>query len=114
MRSALAKNLAMILRHRDMSEKKLEIMTGGEIAQKTINNLKNNRQSATLDTVEVLARALKIDPLLLLQEGLTEDMVSTPSVSRLYKHYTEASADGRQMIHRVAEREAEYASKKAS
>lgn len=114
LRRVLADNLAFLMEARGLSEQGLSDLTGGEVAQKTINNLKNQRQAATLDTIELLAHALKIDHTLLLQEGLEADVVGTPSVSKLFSNYIRASGEGRQTIQRVAETEALYAPKKAS
>lgn len=114
LRKVLAENLAFLLKARGLSERGLADLTGGQVAQKTINNLKNEKQAATLDTLELLAAALKVDHTLLLQEGLEADMVGTPSISRLFSNYMRASGEGRQTIQRVAETEALYAPKKAS
>lgn len=114
LRRVLADNLIFLMDARDLSEQALSDLTGGEVAQKTINNLKNQKQAATLDTIELLANALKIDHNLLLQEGLEADIVGTPSVSKLFSNYMRASGEGRQTIQRVAETEATYAPKKAS
>lgn len=110
----LAANLVFIMKARGLSEQALSDRTGGQVSQKTINNLKNARQSATLDTLALLANALRVDASLLLQEGLAEDIERTPSISKLFKNYTAASGEGRQTIQRVAEAEAQYHPKKAS
>lgn len=115
LKKTLAENLKAVMEKRGLSERGLERLTGGEVGQKTINNLKNQRQSASLDTVEQLAAALKIDAALLLQPGFRDDLRTTPSISKLYKDYIAASHEGQITIARVAEREAEYSlAKRAS
>jgi len=92
LKAVLAENLKFIMDRRELSEGALAKLTGGEVSQKTINNIKNQRQSASLDTLQ----------------HLPADVESTPSISKLFRHYTESSAEGRQMISQIAEREAQY------
>lgn len=115
LKDILATNLKVVMEKRGLSESKLSKMTGGEVSQKTINNLKNAKQAATIDTLEQLATALRIDVPLLLQPGFEDDMRTTPSISKLLHNYIDASGEGQLTIARVAEREAEYhLAKKAS
>lgn len=103
---SLARNLRHLMRQNGLSEKALEKRSG--VAQKTINNILNRVSSPTLDTVEKLAQSFGLTGWHLIMPSLPDDLVSSQSIEKLYKSYLNSSAEGRDHISRVAEREAHY------
>lgn len=105
----LAKNVDFIIRKRDLSEVRLSKLTGGEVAPKTINNIRNGRKAASVDTVELLAKALRLEPWQLLTPNLIDELKGGTCFGRLYKSYIQAPPEGREIISQLAEREAQRA-----
>lgn len=105
-RQTLAANLRYLMDLEHLSETKLAKRSG--VAQRTINDILNQKSSATLDTVQALAAAFGLNLWHLIMPNLPDDLKKSPSISRLYASYVRASPEGRKFIEMAAEREASY------
>lgn len=81
------------------------------VSPKTVNNVRNTQHSVTLDVIDKIASAFGLNGWHLIMPNLPDDLKSSKQIEKLYSDYTKASADGRDMIEKIAEREASYAKK---
>ncbi|WP_435310663.1 helix-turn-helix domain-containing protein [Primorskyibacter sedentarius] len=109
-RATLARNLRYLLDREQLSEHQLAKRAG--IAQKTVNNMLNQNGSPTLDNVDKVAAAFGLSMWHMILPDLPDELLRGNSIERLYRAYIDADHDGREHINRIAEREAEYVSKK--
>lgn len=105
-RQTLARNLRFLMKREQLSEEALEKRSG--VAQKTINNILNEASAATLDTLDKIAGAFGLTAWHLIMPNLPDELISSPSMEKLYRSYVSASKEGRALIEHVAEREGKY------
>ena len=77
------------------------------VGQTTISKIIRCASSATIDTVDALARALRVSVIDLLNENVDPDLAKFQR--RLLESASVVDKDGREMLLRVADREAHYA-----
>lgn len=102
----VADNLRGLMVLRQWSEYDLAKASG--VAQKTINNILNMRSACTIDTAAALADAFNLSGWQLLLPNLPGQVTASPTLSKLVADWLHASTDGRELISKVAEREAHY------
>lgn len=114
---SLARNLRFLMDNYPggkLSEQRLAKMAG--VAQKTINNILNpDRQEVgapNLDTVDKLAAVFDLTLWHLIIPDLPEELIKNKSLENLYKSYANASKEGRELIEKIADREAQHSVKK--
>lgn len=107
-KAIISRNLRRLMDRESLSEAALSRRTGGHVSQKAINNILNQRQACTIETADKLARAFDLDLWCLFLAELPEDPAVVESIRRLYQSYSVASPEGRELIDKVAEREAAY------
>lgn len=79
------------------------------VSQKTISNIENEggvgRTTVRLESLEQVAHAFRLEvwQLLLPDKEVPDDVISSPSISRLVQVYTSTDAAGRQDIERISE-----------
>ena len=94
-----------------MAETKLsgaEVARLAGIASKSVNNMLHGRHGPNLDHVEAVAGVFQLTGWQLILPGLRADIARNGHLDALMQHYTDASAEGRANIDRVAELEARY------
>jgi transcriptional regulator with XRE-family HTH domain len=106
-REQVRKEINRLFRASGMTETELAKKAG--VSQKTVNNLLHDRHPPSLVTVEACAAALGVEIWQLFLSDETLDQTASPQESlKLIHAYKTASTAGRDIILRVAEREAEY------
>lgn len=113
-KAIVAKNLRRLMDTEGLSEAALSRRTGGNVSQKAINNILNQRQACTIETADKLARAFDLDLWCLLLPTLPEDSSVIGSMRKLYDSFATASPEGQELINKVAEREAAYTKPRTS
>ena len=102
-RRVLARNLRHLMRLQGISE--TELAKKAKISQKSVNNIVNEVHSPKLDIVESLAAVFGLNAWHLIMPNLPEDLILSPTISKLFDSYTKATPEGRQLIDMIAERE---------
>lgn len=108
-RENLAKNLDMLMHLRKPRWKQIELAEAAGIAQRTVGNmLKGNDDvsGSTLDRVEAVAGVFGLRTWHLLVPTLPNDLHQARIMCNVITDYILADEDGRDLIHRVAQREA--------
>lgn len=108
-RETLANNLNYLIKINGDSGESVAKRCG--ISAKTVNNARKTEHSVTLDVIDKIASAFGLNGWHLIMPNLPDDLKSSKQIEQLYSNYTAASADGRDMIEKIAEREADYANK---
>ena len=109
-KESFVNNLRHLMRIKEMSQAELARQSG--VSQKTISNILNPEveQSPSIETAEKLAKPFGLEGWHLIMPNLPEDLLTSPSLEKLLNSYISSSVAGREMIDRVAQREAEYTS----
>lgn len=105
-RERIAANLRDLMALRQWSEYDLARESG--VAQKTINNILNNRTACNIETGDQLAAAFNLQEWQLMMPNLADTLRSSAGLGKLVEHWQSASDQGRELINLVAEREAAY------
>lgn len=103
-RDILARNLRALMAAHDMTERALAQASG--VSQGQINNILNVRTSCSIETAEALAQVFGLTGWHLLLHGLTEDLLSSPTISRMVDGYIRMNGEGRALIDAMIRREA--------
>lgn len=103
-RESLIRNLRYLMTKEGLSEEELAKKAG--VAQKTINNMLNQKHSPKLETVEAVAHAFGLEGWHLIMPNLPSELIESQTIAQLYENYRAASAKGRELIDLIAEREA--------
>lgn len=111
-KETLIRNLRFLMDREGLSEAALAKRSG--VSQKGINKILNGESAPTLDTVDKLSAAFGLNLWHLIMPNLPDDLISSPSIERLYSFYTSASPEGREYIDRVAKREADFGHPRAN
>lgn len=87
-----------------------ELSRRSGVSQKSISNILNpeTAQVPSIETAEKLAKPFGLEGWHLIMPNLPEDLISSPSIEKLFTSYISSSEEGRKMIDAVAQREAEY------
>ena len=109
-RETLIDNLRFLMRQEKLSEDALGKRAG--LSQKAINNILNGKSAPSIDTLDKIAVAFGLQGWHLIVPNLPTELLNSPSIEKLYRSFATASPEGRELIERVAEREAQYGSKK--
>lgn len=107
-KEVFANNLRHLMKLADLNQTELAKKAG--VSQKSISNILSGGQAPTIETAEKLAEPFGLKGWHLIMSGLPDDLISSPSIERLFSSYTNASSEGRKLIDMVAEREAKYQS----
>jgi len=109
-RTTLAKNLTSLMRRHHLTQAALAKKAG--ISQRTISNLLNpDSHSPTLESVDAAAAAFGLEGWHLIMPGLLDDLDNGGRIAELVEAYVQSSPDGRDLIQKVAQREAEHQKK---
>jgi transcriptional regulator with XRE-family HTH domain len=77
--------------------------------QSSISNMLSGRHRISLDMADLVAGAYGLEGWHLLLKNLPRDLRESKTVSKLFENYIKSSAEGRDLINRIADREAHYA-----
>ena len=105
-RETLARNLKALMRMKDWTQMELAAKSG--VSQRMISHVLSQSTGCSTETAEALAKPFGLTGWHLLVPGLPDELLRSPSLSRLVDTYVQADEKGRSMIDMVAEREATY------
>lgn len=108
-RKALANNLKMLIDHYDLSQKDLESKSG--VSQRTISNMvrHDSGHCPSIENVEAVARAFRLKTWQLLIPGAPLEILLNATIEKVVDNFVHSTIEGRDMITRVAHREAAIA-----
>ena len=78
------------------------------VSRRTIGSALKGENATSIEKAEKLANAFGLEGWHLIMPNLPRDIEETKHLSDLVKNYIASSNDGKEMIERVAEREAKY------
>lgn len=107
----LAVNLAALMKSRGWSRRELSRQTKGEVSDRYIGMLLKGQYNATIEVLDILARAFGLHGWEIVVPGLPADPDAAKHVSNLVESYLVADTEGRAYVEHVAEREARYLQK---
>jgi transcriptional regulator with XRE-family HTH domain len=107
---AVAKNLARLMEIRGFTQPQLAKKAG--VAQRTISNILNTRNEPGIEKINKIARVFGLQGWQLQMPNVPEDMLTDGRMTRVIDALTRATPEGREMIERLAEREAHYSKAK--
>lgn len=111
-RATLASNLNALMHMRSPRWKQVELAKAANVSQRTISNMLrghfDEKSGATLDRVDAVARVFNLRGWQLLVPGLPADMAFAQTMSDIVNAFILADDDGKELICRVAEREASF------
>lgn len=100
------KNLKFLMSMHDISQSALAKKSG--ISQKAISNMARGEQTPTVETADKIAAAFGLEGWHMIMPNLPEDLINNKQLERLFHDFVLASQNGRDLIVRLAEREAEH------
>lgn len=101
-----ARNLGLLIERNRLSQ--AELAKKSSVSQKSISNMIRGEQTPTLETLEKISAAFGVDGWQLVVPELPLELIGSPAASLLLKHFTQSSKSGRDLICRLAEREATH------
>ena len=108
-RASLAVNLDMLMRMRTPRWKQIELAKKAGVSQRTVSNMLRGADQqingATLDRVDAVAKVFGLRSWHLIMPGLPDDLEQASIMSEVINGYIMADDEGRDLIHRIAERE---------
>jgi transcriptional regulator with XRE-family HTH domain len=107
---AVAKNLRRLMDAHKMTQPTLAKKAG--VAQRTISNILNATNEPGIEKINKIARVFGLHGWQLQMPNLPDDMLTDGRVTRVIDALTRATPEGREMIERLAEREAHYSKTK--
>ena len=105
-KDVLVSNLKILMRHKGWN--KSELARQSKISLRMINYILSGERAPSIDVADQLAGAFGLSGWQMMKPNLPEDLLSSPTLSKLLDAYASASPDGRKMIDLVAERESKY------
>lgn len=106
-RRIVAANIKRLMDQRDW--KQAEVGRRAGLGQRTVSNvLRPETGSTTLETLEAIAEAFRIDVWLLFLPDIPLELMQAPSLGKLVDNYVHASPEARRSVDRIAEVEARY------
>jgi transcriptional regulator with XRE-family HTH domain len=103
---AVAKNLRRLMAMRGLTQPQLAKKAG--VAQRTISNILSASNEPGIEKINKIARVFGLQGWQLQMPNIPDDMLSGAVVTRVIDALTRATPEGREMIERLAEREAHY------
>jgi transcriptional regulator with XRE-family HTH domain len=103
---AVGKNLKRLMEAYKLTQPQLAKKAG--VAQRTISNILNATNEPGIEKINKIARVFGLQGWQLQMPNLPEGMLTDGVVTRVIDALARATPEGRQMIERLAEREAHY------
>lgn len=108
-RAALAKNVQYLMdKHGDTQT---SLAKRANVTQSNVSYILSTERNVRLDTIEAIAAAYGLWGWHLLNPDLPQDLIDSPSLSKLVDSYIETTPEGRALIDAIAAREANYTAK---
>lgn len=105
-RETLARNLRVLMGMRDWSQVDLAKKSG--VSQRMISHVLKQTTGCSVETADALAKPFNLAGWHLLIPNLPDEILRSPTLSKLVQDYLTATDAGRVMIAMVADREAIY------
>lgn len=105
----LASNLRMLMKKNKLSRSALAKRCG--VSPRHLAYILASEKSATIDVLERIARVFGLECWQLISRDLTDSQSVNSQVSKVIHEYVQATEDGRELILKIAEREAKYRTK---
>lgn len=99
-------NIRMLMSIAGDSEHSLAKKVG--IRQSTISNMLSGRHRIDIEKAEAIANVYGLEGWHLLLKDLPRDLRESKTISKLFASYIKSSPEGRDLINRIADREAHY------
>jgi transcriptional regulator with XRE-family HTH domain len=109
---AVAKNLRRLMDVNGLTQ--VQVAKRAGVSQRHISNVLNAVSEPGIEKINKIARVFGLHGWQLQMPNLPEDMLVGGVVTRVIDALTQASPEGREMIGRLAEREAHYSKQKQS
>jgi transcriptional regulator with XRE-family HTH domain len=106
LRRTVAANLRALMDKRDWSQ--MDLQGKCKVSQRHISNMLNQKTSASFETLEAVAHAFGIPGWTLLIDRLPADLLDSQKLPLLVANYRDAGPDGKALLERLADREAEH------
>jgi transcriptional regulator with XRE-family HTH domain len=107
---AVAKNLRRLMDVNGLTQ--VQVAKRAGVSQRHISNVLNAAQEPGIEKINKIAQAFGLHGWQLQMPNLPEDMLTDGRVTRVIDALTRATPEGREMIERLAEREAHYSKAK--
>lgn len=107
---AVAANLRTLIDKRAWTQTELALKSG--VSQRHISNVLRQQTGCSIETLDALAGAFGLPGWLLTLGGLEPDLLDSHRLPSLLSSYGLAGVEGRELIDRLAEREAHHAPSK--
>jgi transcriptional regulator with XRE-family HTH domain len=107
---AVAKNLAKLMDAHRLTQQQLA--KKADVAQRTISNILNASNEPGIEKINKIARVFGLEGWQLQMPNIPDDMLMSGVVHKVMDALTQATPEGREMIGRLAEREAHYSKRK--
>lgn len=89
------------MKERGLVDRALELKS--TIGHKTINNMRNGRHAPNLDNIEAVAKALQVEPWMLLIENAPLELLRSGKLQRLMSNFLAADARQQDALITIAE-----------
>lgn len=106
------RNLKFLIDLNEFSQTDLAKKSG--VSQKSISNILLGEQNPTIETAEKIAKAFGLQGWHMIMPNLPSDLISSTELEQLLANFIEASESGREMLIKVAQREAQYNKREAT
>lgn len=106
LRTVVAHNVRALMDRRGWTQKQLEAES--KVSQRHISSVVNGKAALTYDTLDALAAAFKLPGWLLLLPELPVELLDSQKIPLLVGFYRDAGPEGRELVGRLAEREAHH------
>jgi transcriptional regulator with XRE-family HTH domain len=106
LRKVVATNLRALMDRREWSQ--ADLASKARVSQRHISNMLNRKTSASFETLNSVAAPFGIPGWLLLIDGLSVDLLDSQRIPLLVNRFHASGPDGKDLIERLAEREAHH------
>jgi transcriptional regulator with XRE-family HTH domain len=104
LREVVALNLGRLMERREWSQTELARKTG--VSQRHISNMLNSQTGASFETLSAVGRAFGIPGWMLLLDDVPVELLDSQKIPLLVASFRDAGPDGRDLIEKLAAREA--------
>jgi len=104
-KSILAQNLRLLMERHGWKQTELAKRSG--VSQAAISAILRGQKAATIDTIDAFSRAFSLNSWQLLLPQLGMEPAIADSITLVLTRFIQSSEQGRDMISRIAQREAE-------
>lgn len=102
----LINNLVTLMDARGWTAKELSEASG--VSKRMVAYIVSGERAPSISIADDLAKAFGLEGWHLIMPNLTRDILTSSAFSELLKNYTQATDEGRDLINKIADREAVY------